>query len=100
VGKHRRYVDMDRRRPINTCERAGIEHEGWHRMLQISANGGNGLDAKGEKMPITIKRQFGLCDIVTRLCVAQKGFRAGRYPLHGSADEIGSEQDERCFVKD
>src|SRR6185437_7458528 len=100
VGKHRRYVDMDRRGSINTCKCAGVEHEGRHRMLQISADGGNGPHTEGKKLPLAIQRQFGLGDIVACLCVAQKGFRAGRYPLHRTADEFGGEQDERRFVKD
>ena len=46
VGEHAGDVDVDRRRAVDAGERAGIEHEGRHGVLQIGADGGDGLHAQ------------------------------------------------------
>ena len=46
VGEHPGDVDMDRRRAVDAGERAGIDDEGRHGVLQIGADGGDGLHAQ------------------------------------------------------
>ena len=72
VGEHAGDVDMDRRRAVDAGERSGIEDECRHVVLQIGADGGDGLHPHCEESAVLVEREFRLGDVVARLRVADR----------------------------
>ena len=83
MGEHGGDVDMRSGRAINAGQRAEIAGERRHADLHIGADRGNDFRPEAEENAVVIERQLGLGDIVARLGVAQKRFRARRHPLTG-----------------
>jgi hypothetical protein len=100
VGEHGGHIGVDRRRAIDAGERADIACKSRHSGLQVGTDAGNGFHPKGEKIARTVERQLGLGDVVARLCVAEKRFRAGRSPSHRPPDTLRCQENERNLVID
>ena len=55
---------------------------------EIGAHVGEAVDAQACKAAVAIDRKFGVPVLIAGLVVAHEGLRAGRAPMHGTADEL------------
>ncbi len=100
VREHGGDVGMDGGRAIDAGERADIAGEGGHAGLQIGADAGDGVHAQPEEAAVAVERKLGLRDVVARLGIAQKRFRARRGPFDRPAHAFRRQQHQRHFVID
>ena len=100
VGEHRGRFHVHRGRAVDAGERAEIAGVGLEAGLQIGAGVDGREHAEAEEVAVLVERELGVGDVVARLRVGQKCFRARAHPFHRPAGQLGGEQHQRHLVVD